>query len=119
MFRTYFAEGVRWGWYLAAIGRRLALEYRVFDQWTAAMPTRFGVGDYSTLIEQSAREVPRMAQALGLNFVPTMLRPDLAQRTVTTASVTQVREPINRAGLDVAAPYGRWLSPMIDAYAYC
>ena len=101
------------------IGRRLALEYRVFDQWTAAMPTRFGVGDHSALVEQTAREVARMAQGLGLDFVRAMLRPDLARRTVTTASVTQVREPINRAGLDVAAPYRRRLSPMIDAYAHC
>ena len=117
VFRTYFAEGVRWGFDLGTIGRRLALEDRLFDQWTEAMPARIGVGDYRALVEDPVREVPRMAQALGLDFVPAMLRPDLAQRTVTTASVTQVREPINRAGLDVAAPYRRWLSPMIDAYA--
>ena len=33
-----------------------------------------------------------------------------------TASVTQVREPINLKGLGVAEPYRRFLGPMIEAY---
>lgn len=117
VFRTYFAEGVRWGWDLAEIGRRLALEDRLFDRWTAAMSSRIWVGDYRSLVEDPTSEVPRIAQALGLDFVSAMLRPDLTQRTVATASVTQVREPINYAGLDVASPYRRWLTPMTEAYA--
>jgi hypothetical protein len=46
-----------------------------------------------------------------------MFRPHETQRTIATASVSQVREPINLKGIGAAQPYRQWLSPMTDAYA--
>lgn len=117
IFRTYFARGVRWGWDLATIGRRLALEDRLFEHWTLAMPGRITLGDYAALVDNAPQQIARLADAVGLDLDPAMLTPHLARRTVLTASVSQVREPINRKGLGVAEPYRDWLGPMLDAYA--
>lgn len=117
VFRTYFARGVRWGWDLDAIGCRLALEDRLFAHWTAAMPGRITLGDYAALVADAPAQIEWLAAAVGLDLDPAMLSPHLARRTVLTASVSQVREPINRKGLGVAEPYREWLGPMLDAYA--
>ena len=45
-----------------------------------------------------------------------MFSPHDTKRAVATASVTQVREPINLKGIGVAEPYRQWLGPMVDAF---
>ena len=57
-----------------------------------------------------------IAAAAGLAFDERMLNPHDTDRVVATASVSQVREPINLKGIGVAAPYRQWLGPMIDAF---
>jgi hypothetical protein len=115
-FRTYFARGVDWSYDLTAIGHKLGRDERLFARWSAEWPDRITPVDYAALVDNPDDGIERIARAAKLDLHADQLAPHLTQRVVTTASVRQVREPINRKGLGVAEPYRPWLGTMIDAY---
>lgn len=115
-FRTAFAAGAGWSWRLEDVGLRLAQEERMIAYWFETAGDRIAFVDYETLVRDPEAQIPRIAAAAGLDLEPQMLRPHETERTVATASVSQVREPINLKGVGVAEPYRAWLGPMIEAY---
>jgi tetratricopeptide (TPR) repeat protein len=115
-FRTTFARGATWSWDLRDIGLRLAQEDRMASFWKRQGADQIAFVDYAKLVRDPAGSIPEIAQATGLALEPVMLTPHQTQRTVASASVSQVREPINLKGLGVAEPYRDWLGPMIHAY---
>ncbi len=115
-FRTMFARGAAWSWDLQHIGQRLAQEQRMVEHWEGAAADRITFVDYEALVRDPESQIRSIAEAAGLSLDEQMLRPHATQRAVATASVSQVREPINLKGLGVARPYRQWLQPMVDAY---
>jgi hypothetical protein len=67
-------------------------------------------------VAQPALWTARLLAHCGLPDEPGVHSPHTTQRVVLTASALQVRRPINRDGLNVAAPYRTWLQPFVDAY---
>lgn len=116
-FRTMFARGAAWSWDLEHIGQRLAQEQRMVDHWSSAEPERIAFVDYEALVRDPEPHIRVIAAAAGLELDERMFAPHATERAVATASVSQVREPINLKGLGVAQPYRQWLQPMVDAYA--
>lgn len=115
-FRTYFARGAGWSWDLADIGTRLAQEDEMIAYWSRTAADRITFVDYEGLVRDPEPNIRRIAEAAGLDPVEQMFSPHETRRTVATASVSQVREPINLKGLGVAEPYRQWLGPMTAAY---
>ena len=115
-FRTMFVGGAAWSWDLEHIGARLAQEERMVDHWSRAASDRITFVDYEALVRDPEPHIRSIAEAAGLSPDERMFSPHSTPRAVTTASVSQVREPINLKGLGVAQPYRQWLQPMIDAY---
>lgn len=115
-FRTMFASGAPWSWDLAHIGQRLAQEERMVAHWSRSAGERIAFIDYEALVRDPEPHIRTIAAAARLRPDERIFRPQDTQRAVATASVTQVREPINLKGLGVAAPYRQWLGPMIDAF---
>ena len=113
--RTMFASGAAWSWDLAHIGQRLAQEQRMIDHWSSAAGNRITFIDYEALVCDPEPHIRSIAQAAGLPLDDRMFRPEDTERTVATASASQVREPINLKGIGAAEPYRQWLGPMIDA----
>ena len=111
-FRTYFARGVDWSWDLADIGRRLAEEDAIFRHWQALAPERVAVIQYERLVTDPAAHIEQIARAAGVPFESAMQEPHRNARSVTTASVSQVRRPISSGSVGAAQPYRGWLQPM-------
>lgn len=116
-FRTWFARGVNWSFSLEAIAEHFQLEDALHRHWSGVLGDRILTVEYRALVEQPERQIERIADHCGLPFELSMVRPHETARAVTTASVTQVREPINRKGLGAAAPYRKFLQPFVDAYS--
>lgn len=115
-FRTTFQRGASWSWDLADIGRRLAQEDAMARYWQDAAGERIHFVDYEALVRDPDPHIRAIAAAAGLEPTQGMFRPHETRRTVASASVSQVREPINLKGLGVADPYRPWLGPMIQSY---
>jgi len=116
-FRTYFAQGLEWSWKLTDIAAHFRLEDELFAFWSRMWPERILVADYAELVRDPKEQIERILAHCNLPVEPQVFEPHKAVRTVATASVVQVREPINRRGLGNAAPYRQHMKPFIEAYA--
>ncbi len=115
-FRTYFSQGLGWTFGLDTIARHFAVEDMLFEHWRTALGSQLLVVPYDALVRNIGEWVPRIADHVGLDFEPAMLDFHELKRSVTTASVAQVREPLYQRGIGAAAPYASQLAPFRDAY---
>ncbi len=109
-FQTWFLRGHNWSWSLDTIAAHFAIEDRLLAFWQAHIGSRLLVCDYSELVRTPQEVIPKLADHCKIPFNEQMLRPHESDRIVTTASVAQVRKPINQSGLGTAAPYLEWLT---------
>lgn len=115
-FRTYFAQGAPWSFDLRDIGAYFATEDLLFEHWRRALGERMLVVSYADLVERPEPEIVRMLDHCRLPRQSGLLDFHRSARAVRTASVAQVRRPINRDGLGAAAPYRGRLEPFLKAY---
>jgi tetratricopeptide (TPR) repeat protein len=115
-YRTYFLRGLDWSWNLEAIGQHFKYEDRLFAHWTGLLGDRILVVNYEALVSDPDTQIRRLLKHCDLDAEPAVFEPHKTKRTVTTASVVQVRQPINKLAIDAAAPYRKNLQPFIDAY---
>ncbi|NIJ06562.1 tetratricopeptide (TPR) repeat protein [Sphingomonas vulcanisoli] len=115
-FRTHFAEGAAWSNDLADIAWVMRLEDRLLAHWQPILGDRLLVLPYEDLVTAPEDKIPAILSHCGLAMEAAVLKPHETKRAVTTSSVTQVRQPINRDGIGAAAPYREWLEPFVSAY---
>ncbi|WP_186729110.1 sulfotransferase family protein [Sphingomonas panacisoli] len=115
-FRTFFIHGVAWSYDLADIARHFMLEDGLRAFWEDRLGERLLVVPYAELVEAPDVWTRRILDHCGLAEEAAAFAPHQTDRVVATASALQVRRPINRDGLNVAAPYRSHLQPFIDAY---
>ena len=70
---------------------------------------------YDRLISDTADEVTRALEYLGLSFEDDILDFHRNPRAVRTASAQQVRKPIRRKDTEDWVPFSPWLEPLRDA----
>jgi len=115
-FRTYFARSVDWSWSFETIAGFFQNEDLLFEHWTRKLGDRILVVPYAELVADPKSWTERITRFAGLEPEAAQDTPHLSPRTVTTASATQVREPINRKGLGSSAPYHAQMKPFFDLY---
>jgi tetratricopeptide (TPR) repeat protein len=114
--RTFFIHGVGWSYDQADIAHHFQLEDALLAHWQPLLGQRLLVVPYAELVAEPALWTARLLAHCGLADEPGVHSPHTTQRVVTTASAMQVRRPINRDGLNVAAPYRAGLQPFVTAY---
>jgi hypothetical protein len=116
-FRTNFSgSAVPWSYDLEDIAAHFRLEDRLLAQWQAILGDRLLVLSYEALVSDPMTWIRRILTHCGLAEEPQVFAPHENKRTVVTASMVQVRRPINRDGIGTAEPYRAFLKPFIDAY---
>ncbi len=115
-YRTFFVRGLPWSWDMAAIAYHMQLEDALCARWQEILGDRLLIVDYTALVTQPQAQIDRLLSHCNLSPEPQVYAPHLAKRNVVTASVLQVRQPINLKGLGVAAPYRKALAPFEVAY---
>lgn len=75
------------------------------DHWRSAMPERFATVDYEELVSDPASAAERIMRFCGLEFEPKSV--DITRNTaaVSTASSSQVRQPIHARGVGAWRKY--------------
>lgn len=116
-FRTYFLQGLDWSWDLGDIAQHFALEDDLFRHWSELLPDRILVVDYQELVRDPQTQIRRILTHCNLPEEPQVFRPHETQRVVATASVMQVREPINTAAIGAGDAYRTHLTPFIERYS--
>lgn len=86
---------------------------RLMQHWRAVLPAdRFLEVDYDTLVGAPEAGTRQLIAFCGLEWDDACLRPELNERIVRTASSWQVRQPINKSGLERWRRYEPWLGEL-------
>jgi hypothetical protein len=116
-FRTSFlGDSMAWSYDLKEIAAHFRLEDQLLARWQEILGDRLLVVQYESLIDEPTMWIRRILAHCDLAEEPRVFTPHENRRPVATASVTQVRRPINRDGIGAAEPYRPLLQPFVDAY---
>lgn len=95
-------RSIRWANDPEHIASRFAQYRRLMDHWRAVLPAPVHEVVYEDLVEDFEPGARRLVAACGLEWEPGCLEFHRTRRTIRTASVVQVRQPVYRRSA------GRW-----------
>lgn len=114
-FTQHFSWGINYSYDLAHIGRFQTSYVRQMAHISKLSPRQVVRLHHEALVDDLEPVVRALLSSLKLPFAPECLRFFENARAVHTPSADQVRQPINRAGLDRWRPYEPWLGPLKQA----
>lgn len=114
-FRELFARGQTYSYDLANIGRYYRDYLRLMRHFDAVRPGLVHRVIYEDLVDEPESQLKSVFDFLGLRFEREVLDFHRTDRGVRTASAAQVRQPLNRKGIDQWRRYERWLGPLRES----
>ena len=114
-YKQLFAEGQEFTYGLEDIGRYYRGYVELMRHWDAALPGKVLRVQHEDVIDDLEREVRRMLDFCGLPFESACLDFHKTERSVRTASSDQVRQPINKSGVDQWRRFDPFLDPLKKA----
>ena len=114
MFKQLFAQGQEFTYGLAEAGSYYNSYIRLMDHWDKVLPNKILRVNNEDVIEDLDGQVRRMLDYLELPFEEQCISFHETDRSVRTASSEQVRQPINKKGMDRWKPYAKHLKPLLE-----
>ena len=114
-YKQLFAEGQEFTYDLADIGQYYRDYVHLMDHWNEALPGYVLRVMHEDVVDDLETQVRRILDFCGLPFEEACLEFHRTERNIRTPSSEQVRQPINRSGLDYWRNYERWLGPLKEA----
>lgn len=115
-YRTYFSEGIEWSWSLTDIAAHFRAEELLHAHWQDVLGERLLTVSYEALAADPNDHIARILAHCGLPAETATDAAHQTRRAVTTASVAQVRRPVNQSSVGAAHPYREQLAPFAEAY---
>ncbi|CUH88821.1 putative PEP-CTERM system TPR-repeat lipoprotein [Phaeobacter sp. CECT 5382] len=115
LFTTNFHEGHAYSKDLRWIGHFIRANYDSLIDYIPKLGGRLQLQSYRQLVEHPEAQMRALLTRLDLDWDPACLTPQSTKGLVKTASLTQVRQGINRSGLDKWKPFEAQLAPLIEA----
>lgn len=112
IWRNYFSTRLDYAYDLGEIGHYHRLYQRLMAHWHRVLPGRIHDISYEALVDDQDSETRRLLTYCGLDFRREVLDFHRTERPVHTASAAQVRSPISRKSIGIAARYGDLLAPL-------
>ncbi len=116
-FQWFPSRGLLYTYDLADCSRQYLETERLIAHWRAVLPLRMLEIQYEELVADQEGQSRRLIEFLGLPWDPACLRFHQTRRTVATASVWQVRQPIYTRSVGRWRHYQRHLGPLLDVVA--
>jgi len=111
-FKQLFAGGQEFSYGIETIARYYRTYLELMRHWEKVLPGKVLRVQYEDLVGDLEGQVQRILEFCGLQFEPACLQFHKTERSVSTASSEQVRQPLSRAGLDQWQHYEPWLGPL-------
>ena len=114
-FRQFYGMGAGWTFSLDSIGRYYRDYLRLMRHFDQVLPGKVHRVIHEQLVEDFEAQVRSMLAHARLDFEPAVLEFHRSKRPVRSASADQVRQPINRDGVDQWRAFEPWLEPLKQA----
>jgi hypothetical protein len=115
-FRTFFQGTNPWSHDLEDMAAHFRIEEQLLRQWQDILGDRLLVVPYESVVAEPQLWIRTILSHCGLTEEPPVFTPHTNPRMVRTASMMQVRRPINSQGVGSAEPYREFLQPFVAAY---
>ncbi len=115
LFKQNFARGQTFSYHLEVLGAYYRDYLALMRHWETVLPGRVLRVQYESLVDDTEGQVRRLLGHCGLPFEEACLRFYETRRPVRTASAEQVRQPINRSGIDSWRRFAAHVEPLEDA----
>jgi hypothetical protein len=110
--KQLFASGQQFTYSVDDISRYYRMYIDLMAHWDEALPGKILQVRHEDLVHDLESNVRRILDFCGLDFEPGCIEFHKTRRTIHTASSEQVRQPINREGVDQWRHYEPWLGPL-------
>ncbi len=110
--KQLFASGQQFTYSVEDITRYYRMYVDLMAHWDSALPGKILRVQHEEVVDDLENNVRRILDFCELEFEPGCIEFHKTQRTVHTASSEQVRQPINREGVDQWRRYEPWLGPL-------
>ncbi|HUN27918.1 MAG TPA: sulfotransferase [Steroidobacteraceae bacterium] len=114
-FKQLFANGQEFTYSIEDIARYYRTYLELMRHWDQALPGRVLCVQHEDVVTDLEGSVRRVLDFCGLEFEPQCLAFHETQRSIRTASSEQVRQGLNREGLDQWRNFEPWLEGLKDA----
>lgn len=114
-WKQLYGKGLEHTYSMEHMGRYYADYVRLLGLLNKVQPGRIHRLIYERMVEDVEAEVQGLLEYIGVPFDEACLEFHSSNRLVRTISAEQVRQPINRKGLDQWRPYEQWLGPLKQA----
>ncbi len=114
--QTFLGRGLAWAYDLRELGRYYRAYQRLMEYWREVLPQDVMLEiDYEDVIADFKTQARRIVAHCGLPWDDACLEFYKAERSVKTASATQVRKPIYGSSVGRWRAYAQFLQPLRDA----
>lgn len=101
---------------LAELGRYYAGYARLMEHWRKVLPAGAFIDiHYEGIVAHQEAQARRLIEYCGLEWNGACLDFHKTKRSIRTASLTQVRQPIYTTSVERWRPYVKFLGPLLDA----
>jgi tetratricopeptide (TPR) repeat protein len=114
-FKQYFARGQEFSYSLESAGRYYRDYVRLMDHFDQLYPGRIHRVIHERLIDDPGEEIAKLLDYVGVPFEEACLRFHENKRPVRTPSAEQVRQPLNRKGMEQWRNFEPWLGELEQA----
>ncbi len=117
IYRLYSSPGVLpWTYSAEDIAAFFKAEDQMYAHWTKMFPDRIMTVPYEELVSDPQTWIRRILAHAGLPEEPQVFEPHKSTRTVTTASMAQVRSPISTSRIGASEAYKDFTEAFRRAY---
>ncbi|MEZ0259871.1 MAG: sulfotransferase [Alphaproteobacteria bacterium] len=114
VWTTLFFEPTPWAYDQRDIARYYKAQMKLMAHWQKLFPQAIHVLSYEKLVAEQEAETKKLLEFCGLPWDPRCLDFHTASGMVKTASVMQVRQPINAASVGKGSRAAAYLKDMLD-----
>jgi tetratricopeptide (TPR) repeat protein len=114
-YKQLFASGQQFTYSVEDITRYYRMYVDLMAHWDRALPGKVLRIQHENVVEDLEANVRRILEFCNLDFEPACVDFHKTERRVHTASSEQVRQPINREGIDRWRNFEPWLGPLKSA----
>ncbi len=111
-YKQLFASGQQFTYSVDDITRYYRMYVTLMAHWDETLPGKVLRVQHEEVVADLETSVRRILEFCGLDFEPACVEFHKTERRIHTASSEQVRQPINRDGIDQWRNFEPWLGPM-------
>ncbi|MAA77774.1 MAG: hypothetical protein CL916_00825 [Deltaproteobacteria bacterium] len=113
MFQKLFTQGHLYCYDLEELGIYMNYHQRLVEYWSATKDIH--IVNYEHLVHEPKEQIQKLVDVCGLHFEDSLLRFYETKRSVRTASLFQVRQPISTGSVEKWKKYEAMLLPLREA----